>query len=235
MGTNEPVMLISGTSRSIGKELAEYYVNNGFQVIGFSRSDIGSSKAGYSHHCIDISNETAIKKMFRVIRKEYGRLDVIINNAGIASMNHTLLTPLSEIHTLMNVNLIGTILCCREGAKLMKKNHYGRIVNFSSVHVPLASIGTSVYGASKAAVEHYSRVLAREVFKDGITVNVLSLSVVKESGMAEQITDQVSSIITDSTISKSQLEFEDIIHSIDYLISKNSRMITSQKIDLGGI
>ena len=66
-------------------------------------------------------------------------------------------------------------------------------------------------------------------------MNVLSLSVVKESGMAEQITDQVSSNITDSTISKSKLEFEDIIHSIDYLISKNSRMITSQKIDLGGI
>jgi len=235
MGTNEPVMLISGTSRSIGRELTEYYINNGFQVIGFSRSNIDFPRTGYRHHCVDVSDETAVKHMFTLIRKEYGRLDVMINNAGIASISHALLTPLSEIQTVMNTNLIGTILCCREAVKLMGKNHYGRIVNFSSVHVPLASVGTSVYGTSKAAIEHYSRVLSREVFQNGITVNLLSLSVVKESGMAELISDQVSSNITDSTISKSQLEFKDIIHSINFLISKNSSMITSQKIDLGGI
>jgi 3-oxoacyl-[acyl-carrier protein] reductase len=235
MEKETPVMLISGTSRSIGRKLIEYYVNSGFQVIGFSRSEVDFKLERYIHHCVDITDESSIRRLFKTIRNDFGRLDVVINNAGIASMNHALLSSLSEIQNVMNTNFVGTVLCCREAVKLMKKKQYGRIVNISSIHVPLASVGTSVYGASKAATEQYSKVLAREVFGDGITVNILSLSVVEESGMANQISEKISCEITDCTVSKSRLGFHDVVNSINYLISKDSAMITSQKIDLGGI
>ena len=72
----------------------------------------------------------------------------------------------------------------------MQKNKYGRIVNFSSIHIPLATVGTSIYGASKAAVEQFSKILAREVFQFGINVNILALSIVKDTGMENVLTDE---------------------------------------------
>ena len=110
--------------------------------------------------------------MFAEIRKKYGRLDVIINNAGIASYTHALLTSLKELQNVLDTNFVGTFLCCREAVKLMKRNKYGRVINISSIHVPLATIGTSIYGATKASIEQFSRVLAQEVFQFGITINL---------------------------------------------------------------
>ena len=133
---DKPVMIITGTRKSIGKYLAEYYANKEFQVVGCSRGDIDFELDNYQHYCLDVSDESSVKKMFTEIRKNYGRLDVLINNAGIASMNHVLLTPLKEVHDILNTNFVGTFLCCREAVKLMKRNKSGRIVNISSIHVP---------------------------------------------------------------------------------------------------
>ena len=129
--------------------------------------------------------------MFKEIRKKYGRLDVLINNAGVASENHVLLTPLKEAHDSLNTNFIGTFIFCRESVKLMKMNQHGRIINISSIHVPLALAGTSIYSSSKAAIEQFSRVLAREVFQFGITINILSLSVVKDTGMEIALKEKI--------------------------------------------
>ena len=94
---DQPVMIVTGTRKSIGKYLAKYYTENGFQVIGCSRERIDFEYNNYQHYNFDISNESSVKKMFAEIRKKYGRLDVLINNAGITSMNYVLLTPLEEL------------------------------------------------------------------------------------------------------------------------------------------
>jgi NADP-dependent 3-hydroxy acid dehydrogenase YdfG len=107
--------------------------------------------------------------VFSEITKREGRLDVLINNAGIASMNHSLLTPMTTVNKIIQTNFIGTFLLCREAARLMQSHRYGRIVNFATVAVPLKLEGEAVYAASKAAVISLTQILAREFGEFGIT------------------------------------------------------------------
>jgi len=180
------VMIITGTRKGIGKNLVEYYVKKGFQVIGCSREPVDYEFDNYQHFCLDVSDEKKIKQMITDIRKTYGSLDVLINNAGIASMNHSLLTPINTVQDILNTNLTGTFLFCREAAKLMKQKLYGRIVNFTTVDVPLKVEGQAIYASSKAGVITLTHILARELADFGITVNAIGPTPIK--------TDFISSI-----------------------------------------
>ena len=134
---DHPITLITGTRKGISKFLAEHYVAQGHHVIGCSRGEIDWKLDGYVHYVADVADEKAVQAIFADLRQTYGRLDHLINNAGMASMNHSLLTPVSTVHKLLDTNVVGTFLFCREAAKLMKKNKYGRIVNFTTIAVPL--------------------------------------------------------------------------------------------------
>src|SRR5439155_2642134 len=166
-----PVTLITGTRIGIGRHLAEHYLRLGHRVVGCSRSPVDWTREGYKHCGTDVADEEGVKAMFSEIRRSYGRLDHLINNAGIASMNHSLLTPTSTVSAILATNVVGTFLLSREAAKLMKRKGYGRIVNFSSVAVPLKLAGEAADVASKSAVVALTHVLARELAEFGITVN----------------------------------------------------------------
>ena len=140
---NQKVMVITGSRKGIGRYLVEYYCDLGFQVIGCSRESSDFSNDHYRHFCLDVADELAVRKMFHEISRSAGRVDVLINNAGIASMNHVLLTPMTTIRKIMDTNVIGTFLFCREAAKLMKDNG-GRIVNFATVATPLNLEGEAI-------------------------------------------------------------------------------------------
>ena len=170
--TLRPVTLITGTRKGIGRYLAEHYVAQGHCVIGCSRGPQDFSHADYRHFQLDVADEDAVLAMFADIRRRHGRLNVLINNAGIASMNHSLLTPMKAVRSVLDTNVSGTFLFCREAAKLMQKGG-GRIVNFVTVAVPLNLEGEAIYAASKAAVASLTRVLARELAGSNITVNAI--------------------------------------------------------------
>jgi 3-oxoacyl-[acyl-carrier protein] reductase len=228
-------MLISGTSHSIGRYTAEYYLKHGFTVIGCSRKETDLQSDRYQHFILDITDETLVRKMFMEISKKCGRLDVLVNNAAVQVINSSLLMSAQGVNQIFNVNLTGAFLLCREAAKIMKTKHAGRIINVSSVAVPLASIGTSIYGASKAALEHFSRVFAKEMAGEGITVNILGLSIVKGSGMASNISETALKETLRETITGKETTFEEITHALDFLISDQSSMVTGQTIYLGGV
>lgn len=228
------VILITSTSKGIGKYLAQYYAENGCQVLGCSRSPVEFSFENYQHFCLDISDEKEVKNMFREIQKTYGRLDVLINNAGIIAHNYIMLTPLKNVQKIMDTNFMGVFLTCREATKLMQKKRCGRIVNFSSVAVPMAKEGTAFYSASKAAVEQFSKVLAKEVGPCGITVNSLALTFVEDSGMAGQASEKAIKETLDYSILKSCLKCKDVSNAIDFLISPEANMITGHVLPLGG-
>ena len=167
------VFLITGTRKGIGKKLAKYYLHNGNKVIGCSRGSFSLENKNYKHYAVDISNEDSVKEMFREIRSEFKKVDVLINNAGLASMNHTLLTPLNKTKEIINTNFIGTFIVSREAAKVMKKFKFGRIVNLTTVGTQMKLEGEAIYTASKAAVENLTVVMSREFSNYGITVNAV--------------------------------------------------------------
>ena len=145
-------MLITGTSRGIGKHLVHHYSQAGYQVFGCSRTPIDYELPNYQHHCVDVSDEVGAKQLFREINAQYGRLDILINNAAVMSQGLSIATNSETVIDVFNSNFLGTFIFSREASKLMKKGSFGRIVNMSSIHVPMGTIGTSIYGASKAAI-----------------------------------------------------------------------------------
>lgn len=233
---NDQIMIVTGTSRGVGRKVAEYYLSTGWQVIGCSRDDSDSIKhINYKHFSIDISKEEDIHFLFKNIKKTYKRLDVLINNAAISSENYVMSLKAEEIDNTFKVNTQASMLIAKEAHRAMRKSKFGRIINISSLHANICCPGASVYGASKAALEQFSRIMAREVIFDRVTVNTLSLSVVEESGMLDSINMEIVEKILDLTITKEKLKLLDITHAIDFLISPNARLITGETLHIGGI
>src|SRR5439155_11915094 len=135
------VVLITGSREGIGRYLVEHFVKRGALVEGCSRGQPDWQLDGYRHHIADVSDERQVRALLDAIRKRHGHLDIVVNNAGVASMNHVLLTPVTAVERIMRTNVHGTFLVCRESIKLMKKYHYGRIINLGSVAEPLRLAG----------------------------------------------------------------------------------------------
>ena len=115
------IIVITGTSKGIGKAIANYYLEQNDFVIGCSRTESSITHENYRHFSLEVSDEKAVVSMVRAVKKEFGKIDILINNAGIASMNHILTTSVESISKLFNTNFIGTFLFTREVSKVMMK------------------------------------------------------------------------------------------------------------------
>lgn len=228
------VILITGSRKGIGRYLSEYYLKKNYIVIGCSRNSSDLEHVNYHHFCADVSDENQIKQLFRSINKEFGRLDILINNAGLASMNHSVLTPVKSVVNILNTNVMGTFLFCREGVKMMKKSQSGRIINFTSVAVPLKLEGEAIYASSKAAVNTLTCILAKEFANYGITVNAIGPTPVKTDLIRNVPESKINSIVQSQTVKRLAVP-EDIINVIDFFIKPESSFITGQILYLGGI
>ena len=230
---NSQVMLITGSRKGIGEQLVKHYVAKGVHVLGCSRKNVDYKFDNYQHFCLDVSDESAVKSLFFNIKKSYGRLDCLINNAGIGLANHSLLTPNKSIQNIMGTNFTGTFLFCREGARLMKKNNFGRIVNLTTVAVPLKLEGEAVYSASKAAINSLTQILGKELAEFGITVNAIGPTPIKTDLIRSIPKEKIESLINSLAI-KRYGEIRDVINVIDFFIKPESDYLTGQIIYLGG-
>lgn len=230
---DRPVMLVTGARKGIGRALARNYAERDYLVVGCSRKNSDFVHRNYRHYELDVADEVSTVELIRAVNREYGRLDCIINNAGIASMNSAFLTPASSFDRVMATNVRGTFLISREGAKVMRKSARGRIVNFTSVAVPFDLEGEAVYAASKSAVERLTRVLAREFAPLGITVNAIG-----PAPTATDLTSGVPSEKIDALVKRLAIprlgSMEDVVNVVDFFINPSSDFITGQIIYLGG-
>jgi 3-oxoacyl-[acyl-carrier protein] reductase len=226
-------MVLTGTSRGIGRFLAEYYAEKGWNVAGCSREETDFKHPNYRHDRVDVTASDQVVPWIHSVVKQFGAIDAAINNAGSASMNHSLLTPDETVDRLFNVNFKGTFLVCREVGKQMQRSRYGRIVNFSSIATSMALEGESIYAATKSAVVTFSRAMAREVATRNITVNVVAPPPIK-TDLNREIPDEIMQKLIDRMVIHRYGEFEDVANICDFFIGRDNSMVTGQVITLGG-
>lgn len=229
------IILVTGTRKGIGKSIAEYYVAAGHTVIGCSRGEKSIHLKNYIHYTLDITDEKAVKKMFSELRKEYGRLDVLINNAGInEALAPAVLVSFSAAEKTIKTNFLGSFLMAREAVKVMMKNSFGRVINLGSMAVKHEERGEAIYTASKAAVNVFTKILAKEVYQYGITCNVISPSAIDTDLMQNIDKDALQTVLNRNAI-PALGTIDELIHTVNWLIDKNSQTITGQNIYLGGV
>jgi len=227
-------MVITGTRKGIGRYLAETYSRRGFLVEGCSRGEAGWEAENYTHHQVDVSDERQVKSMISNVAKRHGRIDVLLNNAAVASMNHVLLTPARASNRMFEVNVTGTMLFCRDVAKVMIRRRYGRIVNFTTIVAPIALAGEAVYAASKSAVLTFTRILAFELGQWGITCNSFGATPIMTDMIRGVPQDKIDAVVNNLAI-KRLGKYEDCTNVCDFFMSLASDNITGQVIYLGGI
>lgn len=227
-------ILITGTSKGIGKYLAEYFISQGCVVFGCSRGAATVNRKNYYHFSVDITDEDSVVRMVRGIRKNYRKIDVLINNAAVASMNHILTTPTLTVQNIMNTNFLGTFILTREVSKLMIRQKSGKIVNFTTIATALKLEGEAIYAASKAAIESFTKVAAKELASFGITVNGIGPTPVKTDLVKAVPKDKIEEILEKQAI-KRFATFTDISNIIDFFLKEDSDFVTGQIIYLGGV
>ncbi|MGE5353492.1 MAG: SDR family NAD(P)-dependent oxidoreductase [Ignavibacteriales bacterium] len=228
------VILVTGTRKGIGKSIAEYYLQKGCKVIGISRRMGSIDNENYQHYSLNVSDETLVIKAVKEISKKYGRIDALINNAGVAAMNHLLLTPSEMVKKVFETNYLGTFLFTREVSKIMIKQKYGRIVNFSTVAVALKLDGEAVYASSKAAIENFTKISSKELGSFGITVNAIGPTPIETDLIKNVPQQKIDNLIKQQSIKRFG-NFNDVINVIEFFLSDSSEFITGQIVYLGGI
>ncbi len=228
------IILITGTSKGIGQALANYYLENGEIVIGCSRGESSIKNDNYRHFSLEVNDEKAVIKMIREVKKEFGKIDILLNNAGMASMNHILTTSVSSVEKIFATNFLGTFIFTREVSKVMMKQKYGRVVNYTTVASALRLEGEAIYAASKAAIENFTQTSAKELAPFNITVNAIGPTPVQTDLIKAVPKDKIDELLAKQTIKRFG-QFDDIKNVIDFFISRKSDFVTGQIIYLGGV
>lgn len=229
------IFFITGTRKGLGRYLAESFLERGHKVIGCSRGSSDLRHENYAHFECDVADEAAVIRVVRSVSKSHGHIDVLINNAGSASMNHILSTPSSTVQQLFATNLLGTVNFSREVAKLMiRRKTKGRIVNFSTVAVALSLEGEAAYAATKAGVEKYSHIAAKEFASFGITVNCVGPTPVATDLIKAVPRNKIEKLIEAQAIKRLGTE-QDVLNVVDFFVAEESSFITGQTLFLGGV
>lgn len=234
MENAERRVVITGSRRGIGRQLCEYYLSQGQTVCGISRQPSELTHARYSHFMADVADEAAICKVIAEISAQ-GSIDLLINNAGFKSNSYGILTTAEQAHKTIQTNLLGSFLVTRQVLKTMRRRRTGRIVSLTSVAVPLSSRGTALYGASKAALEQLTSVLAREVAADDITLNAVGISLFADSEMVSAIAQSERDELGKALPKPKPLSIQEIAHAIDFFASPLASNVTGQVVYFGGV
>lgn len=224
------MIIVTGASRGLGRTVAERLISSGREVLSLSRTSEGAP--GDSVTC-DVSDYEAVKAVAQSLRKEKREIEGLVNAAGIASMNLAVTTPPSMTQKLIQTNLAGTIHCCQLFAPLMIRKKAGSIINFSTIAVTLGLKGESIYAASKAGVEGFSRAFAREMADFDIRVNCIAPGPIKTDLLKGVSDEQIDAIVAQQILPKLFLP-DDIADLCEFLLGPQSQSLSGQVLKVGG-
>jgi 3-oxoacyl-[acyl-carrier protein] reductase len=228
------IIIITGSRKGIGRYLTEYFINNGDCVVGCSRSNSDFSHSNYTHVNCDVSDERSPKIVIKAAEQKYGKIDFLINNAGIASLNHSILTPGNTVKKIFETNFYGTFYFSREVAKKMIKNGGGKIINFTTVAVPLNLEGEMIYASSKSAIEKMTKIMSKELAIYNIQINAIGPTPIETDLIKAVPSIKIQELLEKQSIKKLGT-YEDVLNVVNFFLNPLSNMITGQIIYLGGL
>ena len=227
-------VLVTGATRGLGKALVEHFLAAGHTVIGCGRGEPSVAHERYTHWRLDVTDDTAVSGMFAELKRTIVTLDVLINNAGVANMNAVALTPIEAARRVIETNFLAAFNFTREALRMMRKSSGGRVVNVTSVAVPLRLEGEAVYAASKSAVETFTRIAAHEFAPFNVTCNAVGPCPVETALTAGVPRDKMERLVASQAIPR-WARPEDVVNVVDFFLRPESAMVTGQVIYLGGV
>lgn len=225
------MILVTGASRGLGGALCAHFSGKSLPVLGLARSAV---HADFDTAVCDVTDPQALRVLAQRLLAEGRGVSVLINAAGIASMNLALTTPPATAEAIVKTNLLGTIYTCQQFVPHMIRAKAGRVINFSTIAVPLALEGESVYVASKAGVEAFTRTFAREVAGFGITVNCIAPGPI-DTDLIKGVPDVKIQRIVDRQVIKRKFSPAEVCALADMLMSEPASTLTGQVFHLGGV
>ena len=226
----DKVVLVTGSSRGVGLEIANHFLKHHAIVIGISKGNSKFENKNYHHFSLDIGDPAAIANCFSTqIAKKFKRL--------VMTSQYSMIMPIKNAVDMVSVNLLGVFFVSREAAKLMRNKEPGRIINIGSMAVSLEPAGDSIYAACKAGINTLANIMAKEFSGYNITSNTVSISAI-ETDMLFQHSEvgqlKINEIIKNLPIPRKAV-IDDVLNVIDFFVSDRSSYITAQTIYLGGI
>ncbi|MEE1321889.1 MAG: 3-oxoacyl-ACP reductase FabG [Acutalibacteraceae bacterium] len=235
--------LITGASGGIGQAIAEEMAKLGYDVILHYNSDRDSvfslmhrleEKYGIYAHCLkcDLSKPEEVKE-FAQRAMDFGKIEVLINNAGIAYQELFQLADEEKIRQLFEINLMSALSLTKEILPSMISEHYGRIINISSMWGIMGASCEVHYSVTKSALTGFTKSLAKEVGPSGITVNCIAPGFI-DTKMNSHLSEEDTQDIIDSTPVMRKGTGEDVAHLAAFLASEKAGFITGQVIAVDG-
>ncbi len=243
MNDSDLVAIVTGGSRGIGKAICKQFAKQGINVIVNYSSDSTLAEKTVDEICNEggkakamkgsVANIEDVNRIVNDTLECYGKIDILINNAGILRDGMLFMMKESDWKEVISTNLIGSILFTQEVIKPMMKSKFGRIINVGSISGLIGTPGQTNYSTSKSALIGFTKSLAKEVALYNITVNAVALGYV-ETEMLKSINETKLQKYKDNIPLKRFATPEEIASNLSFLISKNADYITGQTIVIDG-
>ena len=244
LNTNKRVALVTGSGRGMGKAIAlklaqehiTVVINDLDKDLAETTQELIRHSGGISPRSIgDAADEDFVNDMVEHSISEYGSIDILVNNAGVLRPTRLVDIPLAEWEFVIKGNLTSTFLCTKKVIPLMQKNHWGRIINFSSTAGKnISTVGGAHYTAAKAAVLGLTRHTAKEVAQFGITVNALCPGLINTEMVRDTISDDSVARYAESFPIQRLGNPEEVADLVMFLASEKASYITGASMDING-
>mgnify|MGYP003303811266 CR=1 FL=1 len=244
MGLAGKVALVTGGARDVGREIGLALAGEGATVaINYRNSkeeanrlveEIKSTGAAAAAFEADVSDYEAVCTMTDQIVNDFGQLDILVNNAGYVKPNRFINTAPEEWRTQIDVGLYGVIHCCHAAASLLAASGQGRIISLAGDSARVGEKGLSITAASRGGVLSLTKSLAKELGRDGITVNAVALGLVETGHSDKEWLDKNMAKIVRNYPSGRIGQPEDVAPTVAFLASAGAAWVTGQIISISG-
>ena len=238
---NKRVAVVTGGAQGFGLAVSERFIEAGAKVIIWDIDEEAIKKAidkvnskNLTYQIVDVSDFENINNSLMEIENKHGKIDIFINNAGIAGMNTTVAEyPLDEWKKVMNLNLNSVFYCCKAVVPFMLKNDYGRIVNIASIAGKEGNPNASAYSTSKAGVIGLTKSLGKELAQKNIAVNCVTPAAAK-TRIFDQMTEEHINYMLSKIPRNKFAKVEELASLVTWLASEENSFSTAAVFDLSG-